>query len=85
MSVVSVLVASVGLASAETTAFDASVKNHIQRPVGCPDGAGQDRILGRLERFAKRSNIAVSTDGRSILYVRTVSSSVDLMLIENFR
>jgi hypothetical protein len=39
MLIVTVLAASVGLASAQTTAFDANVENHIQRPVGCPDGA----------------------------------------------
>jgi hypothetical protein len=37
--ITTVLVASVGFASAQTTAFDARVKNEIQRPVGCPDGA----------------------------------------------
>ena len=37
--VVSLLVASEGLASAQTTAFDASVRNQILRPAGCPDGA----------------------------------------------
>lgn len=36
---VSVLVTSVDLASAQATAFDATVENHIVRPVGCPDGA----------------------------------------------
>lgn len=35
----SVLMLSVRIASAETTTFDAMVKNQIQRPVGCPDGA----------------------------------------------
>jgi len=39
ISAVSVLVATVGLASAQATAFDASVTDQIQRSVGCPDGA----------------------------------------------
>jgi hypothetical protein len=39
MLVVTVLVASVGLASAQTSVFDANVEDQIRRPVGCPDGA----------------------------------------------
>lgn len=39
ISAVSVLVSTVGLASAQATAFDASVTDQIQRSVGCPDGA----------------------------------------------
>jgi len=39
MSALVVLVASAGRASAQTTAFDASIENQILRPVGCPDGA----------------------------------------------
>ena len=47
--------------------------------------SGQDRVLGKLERFAKRSSIAVSPDGETILYIKSVSNGADLMLIENFR
>ena len=39
MLAVGVLLTSASLASAQTTTFDAKVKNQIQRPVGCPDGA----------------------------------------------
>jgi hypothetical protein len=49
MLVTSSVLASAGLASARTTTFDASVKNHIQRAVGCPDGAylcGKATIAG---------------------------------------
>ena len=46
--------------------------------------SGQDRVLGKLARFAKRYPVAVSPDGDTILYVRSVSSGADLTLIENF-
>jgi hypothetical protein len=35
----SLLLATAGTASAQTTPFNAEVKNKIQRPEGCPDGA----------------------------------------------
>ena len=35
----SLLLATAGTASAQTTTFNAEVKNKIQRPEGCPDGA----------------------------------------------
>jgi len=63
--------------------------------VGCardPEGAslflldpatGRDRLLGRLERPGE--GLAVSADGRTILYAKAMSSGTDLVLIENFR
>ncbi len=45
---------------------------------------GQDRVLGTLEKHSGYS-LAVSPDGRTILYSRIVSEGADLMLIENFR
>ncbi len=45
---------------------------------------GQDRVLGTLEKHSGHP-IAVSPDGRVILYSKLVSEGADLMLIENFR
>ncbi len=44
---------------------------------------GEDRALGKLEMFTHR--LAVSPDGRTIVYTKAVSDGADLMLIENFR
>jgi Tol biopolymer transport system component/DNA-binding winged helix-turn-helix (wHTH) protein len=48
---------------------------------------GDDRILGTLERFSSisLSGLAVSPDGKFIVYDRMVREGHDLMLIENFR
>jgi hypothetical protein len=49
---------------------------------------GQDRILGRLDHFPADSwhvNLAVSPDGRTVLYRGLVRKGGDLMMIENFR
>jgi Tol biopolymer transport system component len=51
---------------------------------------GQDRLLGRLERYENNPivlplGLAVSPDGMSVLYLRHMSDTSDLMLIENFR
>ena len=48
--------------------------------------SGSDRRLGTLEGLAWRPlGLAVSADGRTILYPRQVHINADLMLIENFR
>ena len=49
---------------------------------------GEDRTLGRLEKFehdSLPSGFAVSPDGQSVLYGRLVRDESDLMLIEGFR
>ncbi len=48
---------------------------------------GQDRLLGKLEQAMSGSGLAVSPDGKTILYVRgqTMPGNGDLMMIENFR
>jgi hypothetical protein len=51
---------------------------------------GRDRRLGTLEQFerdpvASALGLSVSPDGMSILYLRHMSDSADLMLIENFK
>ena len=49
---------------------------------------GRDRLLGRLEKYEYRFGplgLAVSPDGKSVLYPRRIRDSFDLMLIENFR
>jgi dipeptidyl aminopeptidase/acylaminoacyl peptidase len=49
---------------------------------------GQDRVVGQLEQveiFAPAMGLAVSPDGKTILYNRHISDGSDLMLIENFR
>jgi hypothetical protein len=43
----------------------------------------RDRLLGPLEGYDM--GLAVSPDGRSILYTRVLGDGSDLMLIENFR
>jgi Tol biopolymer transport system component/predicted Ser/Thr protein kinase len=45
---------------------------------------GRGRLLGKLDRVAF-GDLAVSPDGRKILYTRAVGEGTDLMLIENFR
>ena len=52
--------------------------------------SGRDRILGRLEDYESNPRIrplglAVSPGGLSVLYLRRMSDTADLMLIENFR
>ncbi len=52
--------------------------------------SGRDRILGRLEDYESNPRIrplglAVSNGGKSVLYLRQMSDTADLMLIENFR
>jgi Tol biopolymer transport system component len=48
---------------------------------------GRERFLGRLERALWGDGLAVSPDGRTILYVRglLIPDNGDLMMIENFR
>jgi serine/threonine protein kinase len=49
---------------------------------------GHDRVLGTLEKysdFAAQMGLAVSPDGKTILYDRVVKDEADLMLIENFK
>jgi len=56
---------------------------HVMDP-----STGQDRLLGRLERFAPGyypMGLPVSPDGTTILYNKVVNDGADLMLIENFR
>ena len=58
---------------------------HVMEP-----DTGRDRLLGRLEKFESSPGVlplglSVSPDGKSILYLRHMSDSADLMLIENFR
>ena len=51
-------------------------------------GTGKDREVGKLEQYhvgLLTAGFAVSPDGKTILYSRTVSSGADLMMIENFR
>jgi Tol biopolymer transport system component/predicted Ser/Thr protein kinase len=45
---------------------------------------GRGRLLGKLDRVAF-GDMAVSPDGKTILYTRAVGEGTDLMLIENFR
>ena len=44
---------------------------------------GRDRLLGTLER--PEQGLAVSLDGKTILYAKSVGEGSDLVLIENFR
>ena len=44
---------------------------------------GRDRLLGTLDRPA--AGLAVSADGRTILFPKQVGEGADLVLIENFR
>jgi len=51
-------------------------------------GTGKDREVAKLEQYhvgSFRAGFAVSPDGKTILYSRTVSSGADLMMIDNFR
>ena len=43
------------------------------------------RTVASFERFSGRHDLAVSTDGRTILYAQQDSAGSDLMLVENFR
>jgi Tol biopolymer transport system component len=50
--------------------------------------SGQDRILGTLQNFlpgATHVNLAVSPDGKTILFRGTTRKEADLLMIENFR
>jgi Tol biopolymer transport system component len=44
---------------------------------------GQDRLIGKLEKY--EFGLAVSPDGKSVLYGTVQGEGTDLMLIENFR
>jgi hypothetical protein len=44
---------------------------------------GRDRLLGTLDRPG--SGLAVSADGKKILFVKMLGEGSDLVLIENFR
>ena len=47
---------------------------------------GRDRLLGTLDGLVDRPlGLAVSPDGKTIVYPRQVHLNADLMLIENFR
>ena len=51
-------------------------------------GTGEDREVGKLEQYhvgSLRAGFAVSPDGKTIVYSRTVNSGADLMMIDNFR
>ena len=56
-------------------------------PLHLVDASGQDRVLGTLERFytAGLWAMAVSPDGKVIVYDRLIREGHDLMLIDNFR
>jgi Tol biopolymer transport system component len=50
--------------------------------------SGTDRVLGRVEKFepgAFHVNLAVSPDGKTILFKGTTRKEADLVMIENFR
>ena len=46
---------------------------------------GRDESLGTLEKFGGSATIAVSADGRTVLYTKASGEGSDLMLIEDFR
>jgi dipeptidyl aminopeptidase/acylaminoacyl peptidase len=49
---------------------------------------GRDRLLGTVENYSSVAwpmGLAVSPDGKTVLYNRVVRDGADLMLIENFR
>ncbi len=47
---------------------------------------GRDRLLGTLDGLIDRPlGLAVSPDGKTIVYPRAMHTDADLMLIENFR
>ena len=56
---------------------------HVKEPV-----SGQDRTLGTLDKFLRESTpiaLAVSPNGKTVLYMGADAYGQDLMLIENFR
>lgn len=61
--------------------------NGDDKPVHVLDSnIGRDRLIGTLEQAVFiPTGFAVTPDGKTILYERTVRSGSDLMLIENFR
>jgi Tol biopolymer transport system component len=60
---------------------DSSSEVHVMHLV-----TGRDQRLGTIEGLAPRPlGLAVSPDGRTILYPRHIRDDADLMLIENFR
>ena len=46
---------------------------------------GETHVVGTLDGFADGHGVAVSPDGKQILYVRSTWMGVDVFLIENFR
>ncbi len=46
---------------------------------------GRSRLLGKVETGRGLRHLAVSPDGKTILFTRMVAEGADLMLIENFR
>jgi Tol biopolymer transport system component len=46
---------------------------------------GRGHVLGTLEGYSYLTGLAVSPDGRTILFSKWVSRGADLMMIENFR
>jgi Tol biopolymer transport system component len=73
--------------------FDVAGDGIYYADCGRPDPAlhrldpatGRDEVLGTLEKFGGSATIAVSTDGRTVLYTRVTGEGSDLMLIEGFR
>jgi hypothetical protein len=73
--------------------FDVAADGTYYADCGRPDPAlhrlaattGRDEVLGTLERFGGSGTIAVSADGRTVLYTKVTGEGADLMLIENFR
>jgi Tol biopolymer transport system component/DNA-binding winged helix-turn-helix (wHTH) protein len=83
------------VACARTDAF--ATAGHVVFYAACEPGwnpslhtidmaTGQDRILGRLEHFPPMSatSLAVSPDGKTVVYEGVVHVDSDLMMIENF-
>jgi hypothetical protein len=44
---------------------------------------GRERLLGKLDLHG--NSLAVSPDGKTILYTKQVGEGSDLIMIENFR
>jgi len=66
--------------------------------LGCPEGqsesplyrldpaTGRSRLLGTLETGGATASfgLAISPDGKTILFTKTVAKGADLLMIENF-